>query len=62
MMLQLLQQPADIPGGGDVFTYHLALKLGKTVGELDLMPYQEYVNWASFFTAKHAIENQRSHS
>jgi hypothetical protein len=41
----------------DVFAFHLALRLGKTVGELDDMPNAEYVAWQSYFTAKHAVES-----
>lgn len=41
----------------DVFAYTLALRLGKTVAELDQMPQHEYHAWAAYFTAKHASEN-----
>lgn len=45
-------------GEVDVFLFHLALKLGRTVGELlDTLSHAEYSAWRSYFTAKHAIES-----
>lgn len=55
MMLGLLQQPSEL----DVFSYFLATQLGRSVGEIDAMPHAEYVNWKSYYIAKHAIENQK---
>lgn len=43
----------------DGFTYFLAYKLRKTIAEVEGMPHSEYVGWAAYFTAKHAVENRR---
>jgi hypothetical protein len=55
MMLSLNGRPADV----DAFAFFLATQLGKTVAELDSMTFTEFVQWRAYFTAKHAIENQR---
>lgn len=46
--------PTDV----DVFAYHLAHQLKKTISDIEAMPHAEYVHWAAYFTAKHAIENK----
>lgn len=43
-------------GGVDVFQFQLAEKLGKTVGELQSMPHDEYVAWFSYYTVKGVLE------
>lgn len=35
----------------------LALDLGKTLGELDDMPFPEYVSWAAFYTWRAAMQD-----
>lgn len=55
MMFSLHGRPADV----DAFQFHLAEKLGRTVGELADLPYDEYVGWQAYFTAKAAIEGTR---
>lgn len=32
----------------DMFAFFLAEKLGKTLADLDAMPYSEYVAWSSY--------------
>ena len=54
-MMAFHGRPSDV----DVFTFHLARELGRTVGEIEAMPYEEYVGWRSYFTVKHAVENLR---
>jgi hypothetical protein len=39
----------------DIFAWHLARELGKTIGEIEAMPYAEYLGWSSYFTARAAI-------
>lgn len=41
--------------GVDVFTYYLADRLGRTLGELDTMPNAEYLGWLSF----HKVRQQQ---
>lgn len=53
MILAMHGQPSTI----DVFAFHLARELGRTVGEIEAMPYAEYVGWRSYFTAKHAVDS-----
>lgn len=43
-------------GGVDVFRFQLAEKLGKTVGEIESMPHDEYVAWGSYFHVKATLE------
>lgn len=46
------------PDGGetvDAFSYFLADRLGRTLGELDDMPHAEYVGWVSY----HKVRNQQ---
>jgi len=52
------------PAGGDVdvFAFHLARELGKTVGEIENMAHAEYLAWSSYFTARHAIQSVRGPS
>lgn len=56
MMLGLHGRPAEV----DVFKFYLATQLGKTVEEVDGMAYSEYVQWAAYYTAKHAIEHKKA--
>lgn len=39
----------------DVFLYFLADRLGKTIGELDTMPYAEYARWKAY----HKVRQQQ---
>lgn len=39
----------------DAFSYFLADRLGRTLGELDDMPHAEYVGWVSY----HKVRNQQ---
>ena len=39
----------------DVFAYFLADRLGKTIGELDQMPYAEYARWKAY----HKVRQQQ---
>ncbi len=55
MMLALNGRPSEV----DVFAFHLAKELGCFVADLERMPHSEYVQWAGFFKAKHAVENQK---
>ena len=54
MMLALHDRPSEVVA----FRFYLATQLGKTLGEIDDMPHDEYVQWGAYFTAKHAIENK----
>ena len=40
----------------ELFTFYLADRLGKTIGELDDMPHAEYVAWASYHKVKQQQE------
>lgn len=40
-----------------MFAFHLAEKLGKTLGEVYAMPHSEYVGWQSYYTVKHNRED-----
>lgn len=55
-MLALHNRPSDI----DVFEFFLATQLGMTVDQLRDMGHDEYVRWAAYFKAKHAIEHQKA--
>ena len=59
MMLGLHNRPCEVPGGYDVFVFQLAETLGMTVSQVEQMPYQEYVNWSAYLTAKNAIANKK---
>jgi hypothetical protein len=41
----------------DLFAYFLADRLGKTLSELDDMPYAEYVGWSSYHKVKQQQES-----
>lgn len=56
MMFALHGRPSEV----DVFAFHLAEKLGKTVEEIDRMSAVEYLRWQAYYTAKNAIEGVRS--
>ncbi len=43
----------------DGFAYYLAHQLHMTVTEVLAMPHREYIRWAAYFTAKHAVETMR---
>lgn len=53
MMLAALEQPSEI----DVFSFFLAEKLGKTVGEIEEMPALEILHWQSYYKVKHVHED-----
>lgn len=55
MMLGLLGQRSEV----DVFLYYLGTQLGKSVVEIEALPYAEVESWRAYFIAKHAIENQK---
>lgn len=40
----------------DIFSFYLADRLGKTLGELDDMPHDEYVRWSSYHKVKQQQE------
>jgi hypothetical protein len=39
----------------DSFPFVLALDLGRTLSELNAMPYPEYIGWLSFYTYRAAM-------
>lgn len=41
----------------DTFPFVLALDLHKTLGELDAMPYDEYLSWMAFYTYRAAMQD-----
>lgn len=55
MMLGLHGRESDV----QVFHYVLAEKLGKTIGEIGMMPHAELVAWSAYLKAKDAIQNKR---
>lgn len=55
MMLSLHGRPSDVDG----FRYFLAMKLGKTVAEMDLMPVAEYEGWQAYLEAYGSFTNQK---
>lgn len=62
MMLGLSGRGTDFNGSPlevDVFAFHLAHELGRTVTEVEQMPYAEYVAWRAYFTARAALDNLR---
>jgi hypothetical protein len=36
----------------DEFRFHLAEKLGKTIGEINAMPHREYITWYVYLGRK----------
>lgn len=36
----------------DAFAFQLAFDLGKTLGEIEAMPYLEYLHWNSWYAAR----------
>lgn len=43
----------------DVFLFYLASQLGKSLSEVEEMPYSEITRWRAYYTAKSALENQK---
>lgn len=58
MMLRLHGRPSDVDYDVEVFAYQLAEMLHKTIGEIEAMPHEEFVNWSAYLTAKTAITHQ----
>lgn len=56
MMLALHGRPSEV----DAFSFFLATQLGCTLAVIEQMTHAEYVQWQGYFTAKHAIENQKA--
>ncbi len=54
MFLAFHGQPTEI----NMFSYYLAEKLGKTVGEVEDMPFVEYDRWRAFYTVKAALDSR----
>lgn len=50
-------------GGGEdaaeVFEFVLAQDLGLTLGQVRGMPHREYVEWRSFYKARHAVQTMQ---
>jgi hypothetical protein len=53
MFLSSVGQASDV----DMFAFHLAERLGKTLGELEHMPRSEYAAWSSYYKVKTQQEN-----
>lgn len=41
----------------DPFPFVLGLDLHKTLGEIDAMPYPEYLSWMAFYTWRAAMQD-----
>lgn len=39
----------------DTFPFVLAMDLGRTLGEVDAMPYPEYLSWQAYYTYRAAM-------
>lgn len=39
----------------DTFPFVLALDLHRTLGEIDAMPYPEYLSWQAYYTYRAAM-------
>jgi hypothetical protein len=40
----------------DTFPFVLALDLHRTLGEIDAMPYPEYLSWQAYYTWRAAMD------
>ena len=43
----------------ELFAFHLARELGKTVAEIEAMPHREYAAWDSYFKSRNAVASVR---
>jgi hypothetical protein len=47
-------------GERDSFPFVLALDLGRTLTEMDAMPYPEYMDWQAFYTYRAAMREMEA--
>lgn len=43
----------------ELFAFHLARELGKTVAEIEGMPHREYASWDAYFKSRNAVASVR---